>query len=236
MRYYLDFEFIEDFHKPWFGKRRHFIDMISIGIVSEDDRSYYAISTEFSERDANDWVKENVIKNLDVPFCAGRLPDGELVFNASARMDARKSNKRIADDIYLFVHEPIVKKYDDRISFADEIVEHAYKNGAEKHEFYGYFSDYDWVLFCSLFGKMINLPKGFPMYCIDLKQMMDDKARYLMNKIFAARKNGPWEATFKEALQYIKEHPKYPKQSKEHCAKYDAEWNKQLHEFLTWLK
>ena len=42
-------------------------------------------------------------------------------------------------------------------------------------EVYGYFADYDWVVLCSLFGRMIDLPKGFPMYCRDLKQMMDER-------------------------------------------------------------
>lgn len=37
-------------------------------------------------------------------------------------------------------------------------------------EFWGYFSDYDWVLFCWHFGKMVNLPPHFPMFCRDLKQ------------------------------------------------------------------
>ena len=47
MKYFIDCEFIEGFHKPLFGKRRHFIDLISIGIVCEDGREYYAISKEF---------------------------------------------------------------------------------------------------------------------------------------------------------------------------------------------
>ncbi len=37
-------------------------------------------------------------------------------------------------------------------------------------EFWGYFADYDWVVFCQLFGRMIDLPKGYPMACMDLRQ------------------------------------------------------------------
>ena len=48
MKYFLDTEFIEGFHKPLFGKKRHFIDLISIGIVCEDGREYYAVSNEFN--------------------------------------------------------------------------------------------------------------------------------------------------------------------------------------------
>lgn len=52
--------------------------------------------------------------------------------------------------------------------------------GNDIPEFWGYFADYDWVLFCWLFGRMIDLPKGWPMYCRDLKQLADslDKPRF----------------------------------------------------------
>lgn len=39
-----------------------------------------------------------------------------------------------------------------------------------KPEFWAYFADYDWVVFCWLFGSMVDLPKGWPMFCRDLKQ------------------------------------------------------------------
>lgn len=41
-----------------------------------------------------------------------------------------------------------------------------------KPEFWGYFSDYDWVIFCQLYGAMVTLPPTFPNYCRDLKQEM----------------------------------------------------------------
>lgn len=47
-----------------------------------------------------------------------------------------------------------------------------------KPEFWGYFSDYDWVLFCQLFGSMIMLPTGWPMLCYDLRQWLDHKELY----------------------------------------------------------
>lgn len=44
--------------------------------------------------------------------------------------------------------------------------------GAEP-EFWAYYADYDWVVLCQLFGRMIDLPRGWPMYCRDLKQIAD---------------------------------------------------------------
>lgn len=55
MRYWFDTEFIED------GKT---IDLISVGIVAEDGRTYYAECHECDLTKANDWVKENVFPTL----------------------------------------------------------------------------------------------------------------------------------------------------------------------------
>lgn len=55
MRYFYDTEFIED------GST---IELISIGIVAEDGREYYAVSTEFDAARANDWVRDNVLDKL----------------------------------------------------------------------------------------------------------------------------------------------------------------------------
>lgn len=41
---------------------------------------------------------------------------------------------------------------------------------AQPWEFWAYFGDYDWVLFCRLFGRLLDLPAGFPHLLLDLKQ------------------------------------------------------------------
>jgi len=52
---------------------------------------------------------------------------------------------------------------------ADEIVDFM----GEKPEIWAYFAAYDWVVLCQLFGTMMDLPKGWPMYCRDVKQLCD---------------------------------------------------------------
>jgi len=37
-------------------------------------------------------------------------------------------------------------------------------------EFWAYFSAHDWVALCWTFGDMSQHPKGWPMFCLDLKQ------------------------------------------------------------------
>ncbi len=55
MRYFIDTEFIED------GKT---IDLLSIGVVAEDGRTYYAENGEADWSKANPWVQENVLPSL----------------------------------------------------------------------------------------------------------------------------------------------------------------------------
>lgn len=123
MRYFLDTEFSEvGPHQP--------IQLISIGIVRDDGREFYAESGEFNRLMCNDWVKTNVLPGL----------------------------RRTNSDRYALSY--IAKLILDFV-------------GEEKPEFWGYYADYDWVVFCQIFGSMVNLPKGWPMYCRDIKQWCD---------------------------------------------------------------
>ncbi|SDR86818.1 polyadenylate-specific 3'-exoribonuclease AS [Corynebacterium timonense] len=77
MRYFYDTEFIED------GRT---IDLVSIGIVAEDGREYYAVSTDFDARLANQWVRKNVLDKLPNP-----------------QSGAWKSPRAIRDDVLEFL-------------------------------------------------------------------------------------------------------------------------------------
>lgn len=190
MKYFLDTEFIEGFHKPLFGKRRHFIDLISIGIYREDNMAYHCISSQYNYDDASEWVKENVINPLYISSIHGDLRNRCDVHNFHKIIG--KTNEEIALDMLSF--------------FGCWRDQHFWRVGS-KVEVFGYYADYDWVLFCSIFGRMIDLPKGFPMYCVDLKQMMDERG------------------LTKEWKQ-----ENCPDPEDEHNALADARWNKRLYD------
>lgn len=57
-RYFYDCEFIED------GRT---IDLVSIGVVADDGREYYAVSTEFDPNRAGQWVRRHVLDKLPGP-------------------------------------------------------------------------------------------------------------------------------------------------------------------------
>ena len=81
MRHFFDTEFIE--YGPD-GKNKGTIDLVSIGIVSEDGGEYYAIHDGFDSSRANEWVKANVLTKLEEEI-------------------TRKSSAQIRKDILEFV-------------------------------------------------------------------------------------------------------------------------------------
>lgn len=239
MKYFIDTEFHEH-QKPvkFLGitlKKVWTIDLISIGIVAEDGRTYYAINRDLNLKHAkkNKWLKENVLDKLPSkqelypPYGSPRL------WQESMRW---LPMKQIQQEIIDFCGGKL--QSDD---FGNHFYE--YKNN-DYPEFYGYYGDYDWVVFCWIFGTMMQLPNGFPMYSKDLKQMLDewvDKQDWYYGRDCwsntgklgegqTQEKDRP--ATFDEKLKKVKELPNYPKQNNEHNALNDAEWNRDLFLFL----
>lgn len=218
MKYFIDTEFIEGFHKPLFGKRRHFIDLISIGIYCEDGRSYYALSNEFNPKDADKWVQENVLDKIEIEYhqkesTYAKTYHWECLNLKNFMKWYGKSNKQIAEEILQFVYPDVYKNFKgSEKEFYSRTKQYGW-NTDTPIEFYGYYADYDWVVFCSLFGRMIDLPKEFPMYCIDLKQEFD------MDYHVAIRER-------------MKQHKDYPQQTNQHNALADAKWNFELYKFL----
>ena len=58
MRFFYDCEFLED------GRT---IDLVSIGVVDEVGREFYAVSTDFDPGRANAWVRAHVLDQLPPP-------------------------------------------------------------------------------------------------------------------------------------------------------------------------
>ena len=74
-RYFYDCEFIED------GR---VIDLVSIGVVDEYGREFYAVSTEFDATAAVPWVRRNVLASCPRRATAG-VPERIRVVGVSPR-------------------------------------------------------------------------------------------------------------------------------------------------------
>jgi hypothetical protein len=264
MNYYLDTEFLEGTQAKRFlglpcGNTKPTIDLISIGIVSEDNREYYAISKDFNLKEAWNrydikegvtkpkyiwdskikedekvyWIRENVLKPIWEDLVQKetdkilRICQTSLKYNLNLEYKVPlfisdfsykslkylinvygKTNQQIAEEVKKFVYNQ-----DDEDKYNN-----TYKS---QPKFHGYYADFDWVVFAWLFGKMIDLPTGFPMFCIDLKQELDNKALlYFKDK------------TLEQNISYMKNRNDYPKQTNEHNALSDAHFCRDLYKFL----
>jgi 3' exoribonuclease, RNase T-like len=115
-----------------------------------------------------------------------------------------------AENCSAWVKENVLPRLGDGRVSSLEYIAHQLKAfiGSGKPEFWGYYSAYDWVVFCQIFGTMMDLPKGWPMYCRDIKQLCDSLGN-----------------------------PRLPEQGKgEHNALADARWNKRAYDFLMSLQ
>lgn len=255
MKYFLDTEFLEGTQKKLFGKTKPTIDLISIGLFAEDGSEYYAISKDFNLKEAWNryelkpdidnggmkkvyWIRENVLKPIWVEKCKNGFtlekspmtPHGiDSLFTYSnfkaLLLKYGKTNKHISTEIKNFVYSEKIE------SGGQMILGNFIPNIYPEPEFYTYYGAYDWVVFCWLFGKMIDLPKGFPMYSKDLKQILDEKANNLIDKVcYESGNHTVW--TLNKAIANIKLHYGYPKQTNEHNALADAKWNHELYKFL----
>jgi hypothetical protein len=266
--YYFDCEFLEGTQKEKFPislfrkNTPPTIDLISIGIVSDDNREYYAISKDFNLDEAwnrrdvktddygieekvycirenvlrpifNEWINEynGKIVRLGLPI-TGWMDNqfNKKNFKKLLKVNG-KTNKQIAEEVKDFVYSNGDISMHRKFTY-----EHLQANNININ-FYGYYSAYDHVALCWIFGKMIDLPSGFPMYTRDLKQMLDEKVElkqwYYHEHILVSmntEKDRP--ATFEEKLERLKKHQDYPKETNAHNALADAKWNKELHEFI----
>ena len=273
MDIYMDLEFLEGTQAKKFlgikyGETKPTIDLISIGLVNDADRSLYMISNEFNLEEAWNryeekininfnphreechynpmyikeyWIRDNVLKTLFKSICSDNGLDLEFDYiNLSTLISIygetnqnikkavvdfcdRKVTKlvsvkgeEIGDVLWFLEKDSYVEEWcKDHPGFTDETNEKE-----TPHNFYTYYGSYDWVCFCWLFGRMIDLPNNFPIYTKDLKHMLDD--------LFKNKESD----NFEEWLKDIKKDENFPKASNEHDALSDAKWNKRLHRFI----
>jgi hypothetical protein len=127
LKYFYDTEFLED------GTT---IDLISIGIVAEDGREFYAINrdADWSRIRQDEWLVKNVVNQLPVEM----------------------------DHVL----------YKDKPQIAEEVLEFLSAEGGDI-DLYAWYSAYDHVALCQLWGRMIDLPAQVPMYTNDVKSILE---------------------------------------------------------------
>jgi hypothetical protein len=126
------------------------IELISIGMVAEDGRELYAVNADMPVRRIrkNPWLMANVAPALPKAHGDARLyQPRRWLFNYSDPSVYKRS--QIADKVRRFIQAT-----PDPQLWAD-------------------WGAYDHVVLCQLWGRMIDLPEGVPMWTHDLRQEIE---------------------------------------------------------------
>ena len=121
MKVYLDSEFT-GLHKN--------TTLISIGLISEDNRVFYAEFDDYDKSQIDDWLQENVINNLIFKNHSLSKYQNDLVL---VKAEKKRTIKYMIKD-WLKQFNETVEIWSDCLS-------------------------YDWVLFCDIFGHAFEVPK-----------------------------------------------------------------------------
>jgi len=114
------------------------------------------MDTEFRENG-------HVIELISIALVA---EDGRKLYCVSNEFDESLCDEWLQKNV--LAHLPSKSSWISREEIRDKVLGFV----DAKPTFWAYFADYDWVVFCQLFGRMIDLPRHFPMFCMDLKQWM----------------------------------------------------------------
>lgn len=118
----------------------------------------YYFDTEFVERPCTiDLISIGIVRE-----------DGLTLYLESNEVDLANVDPWIRENV---LHH-LTGRGIPRVEIRDAIL--AFVDDDPQPEFWAYFASYDWVVFCWLFGRMVDLPSHFPMFCRDFKQTMAD--------------------------------------------------------------
>lgn len=116
--------------------------LVSIGIVSEDGRTFYAELNDYDNFQVDNWIKENVINNLTLSDLDGaeyfdqenRSPSGDRYLNFS--LNTNGDTEKVKTDLFYWLSQfKSVEVWSDCLA-------------------------YDWVLFNHIFGHAFDIPKN----------------------------------------------------------------------------
>ena len=123
--------------------------LISIGLVSECGKTFYAELTDFNKEQINQWLQENVINNLVLDYLTSKIEHSGIVDNtdiSNIKFKGTTSHLKVELEKWLSQFDQ-VEIWSDCLS-------------------------YDWVLFNQIFGHAFNIPKNVYYIPFDLSSLL----------------------------------------------------------------
>lgn len=122
---------------------------LSFGLITETGEAFYGVVLDSDRNEANDWVAVNVLPYLDT------VPP-EVEADVVSLIECHGTKDEVAEGLLNWVN-----------SFGGV------------PEFWANYGAYDWVLLCQLYGPMIDLPEGWPMFVRDIQQKKTHPKQWL---------------------------------------------------------
>lgn len=106
-------------------------------------------------------------KTIDLISIGMVAADGQTLYCESSEFDAARAGPWVRENVLphllgrgaLLTREQIARRV---VDFAGAVP-----------EFWADYGSYDWVVLCQLFGSMMDLPKGWPMWVHDIQQLRE---------------------------------------------------------------
>lgn len=146
--------------------------LISIGIISDDNRLFYAELNDYDKSQVNEWLQENVINNLR--YNNKNIFKAESGYNLAIKGNLKEVSEALKEWIGQFED---VKIWSDCLA-------------------------YDWVLFNHLFGHAFNLPNNIYYIPFDICTLFEIKGinadisreEFINNSVIGNKHNSLYDA------------------------------------------
>lgn len=102
-------------------------------------------------------------RTIDLLSIGIAAEDGRTYYAECAEADRSAANVWVRENVLPHLSGPVKS----RLVIAREVRDFV----GHEPEFWAYYADYDWVALCQLYGTMMDLPKGWPMFCLDVQQI-----------------------------------------------------------------
>ena len=149
------------FDTEFTGLHQH-TTLISIGLIAEDGRKFYAEFNDYDKSQVDEWMQENVINNLK--FKEPNIGEDEY-FVAS-----RHTSNPIGEDMFKGFS---VELRGNKIDIKNELERWLFQ--FNDIEIWSDCLAYDWVLFCQIFGHAFYVPTNIYYIPFDICTLMKIK-------------------------------------------------------------
>ncbi len=141
--------------------------LISLGMVTDRGKEFYAEFTDYNLPACSSWLRENVLSNL--LFTTAGMKKGKTIDEMGVLTYKDVSNEKWRGNMYVLGNSNVVLH--NLIKWLEQFKD-------QQIQLVSDVCHYDMVLLCNLFGGAFNLPKNVAPACYDICQDIAARKRH----------------------------------------------------------